>query len=82
MTSLAITRRKPACKSQTDSKLCFEPQWHVSRHLPFYLNQRRFRRCRLSTFPHLILYRETTTAIRIMVLKHVKRAPGHGLGRR
>ncbi|MCX6868803.1 MAG: type II toxin-antitoxin system RelE/ParE family toxin, partial [Verrucomicrobia bacterium] len=52
------------------------------RHFPYYLNQRRFRRCRLSTFPHLILYRETTAAIRIMVLKHVKRAPSHGLSRR
>ena len=51
------------------------------RQFPFYLNQRRFRRCRLSTFPHLILYRETTATIRIMVLKHVKRAPGYGLRR-
>jgi len=52
------------------------------RHFPFYLNQRRFRRCRLGTFPHLILYRETGAGIRIMVLKHVKRAPGFGIHRR
>ena len=29
-----------------------------------------------------ILYRETPSAIRVMVLKHVKRAPGFGLRRR
>jgi plasmid stabilization system protein ParE len=51
------------------------------RHFPFYLNQRRYRRCRLSTFPHLILYRETAGFVRVMVLKHVKRAPGFGLRR-
>ena len=28
------------------------------RHFPFYLNQRRYRRCSLPTFPHLILFRE------------------------
>jgi len=49
---------------------------------PFYLQQRRYRRCKLSTFPHLILFSESNGALKIMVLKHVKRAPGYGLGRR
>ncbi len=52
------------------------------KQFPFYLSQRRFRRFRLPTFPHLILYRETSSSIRIMVLKHVKRSPGFGLRRR
>jgi plasmid stabilization system protein ParE len=52
------------------------------RHQPFYLQQRHYRRCKLRTFPHLILYRETKTWVRIMVLKHVKRAPGFGLRRK
>lgn len=52
------------------------------RHFPFYLKQRRYRRFLLSTFPHLILYRETSVSIRIMVLKHVKRSPGFGMRRR
>ena len=52
------------------------------KHFPYYLKQRRFRRCLLPTFPHLILYRETSVSIRIMVLKHVKRSPGFGLRRR
>lgn len=52
------------------------------RHFPFYLKQRRFRRFLLPTFPHVILYREAPSAIRVMVLKHVKRAPGFGLRRR
>ena len=51
------------------------------RQFPFYLSQRRFRRCLLDTFPHVVLYRETSTGIRIMILKHVKRAPGFGLSR-
>lgn len=52
------------------------------RHFSFYLKQRRYRRCGLPTFPHLVLFRETPQSIRIMVLKHVKRAPGFGLRRR
>ena len=52
------------------------------RHFPFYQNQRRYRRCRLSTFPHLILYRETNDYLRVMVLKHVRRSPKFGLRRR
>ena len=52
------------------------------RYFPFYQNQRRYRRCRLSTFPHLILYRETDDYLRIMVLKHVRRSPNFGLRRR
>ena len=51
------------------------------RHFPFYLNQRRFRRCTIRNFPHLILYRETSETIRITVLKHVQRAPDYGLRR-
>ena len=52
------------------------------RHFPYYLRQRRYRRFALPTFPHLILFRETSISIRIMVLKHVKRSPGFGMRRR
>lgn len=52
------------------------------RHFPYYLKQRRYRRFALPTFPHLILFRETSISIRIMVLKHVNRSPGFGLRRR
>ena len=52
------------------------------RHFPFYLKQRLYRRYNLPTFPHVILYRETQSCIRVMVVKHVKRAPGFGLRRR
>ena len=52
------------------------------RHFPFYWTQRLFRRCKLKTFPHLILFRECRAGVRILVLKHVKRAPSFGLGRR
>mgnify|MGYP000163805026 CR=1 FL=1 len=52
------------------------------RHYPFYYQQRRYRCCRLSTFPHLILYRETSDYLRVIVLKHVRRSPSFGLRRR
>lgn len=52
------------------------------RHFPSYLKQCRYRSCGLPTFPHLILFRENAGSVRIMVLKHVKRAPGFGLRRR
>jgi plasmid stabilization system protein ParE len=52
------------------------------RRHPFYLQQRRYRRCKLITFPHLILFTESSRELKIMVLKHVKQAPGYGLGRR
>lgn len=52
------------------------------RHFPFYLHQRRYRRHTLRTFPHLILYLESADAIRIMVVKHIKRNPAYGLRRK
>ncbi|PAW66603.1 MAG: hypothetical protein B9S30_08020 [Verrucomicrobiia bacterium Tous-C5FEB] len=69
---------------------CFEAEFRAAlaaikespRHFPYYLKQRRYRRFALPTFPHLILFRETSISIRIMVLKHVKRSPGYGLRRR
>jgi plasmid stabilization system protein ParE len=52
------------------------------RHFPFYQKQRNYRRCLRATFPHVILFREAGAHVRIMVLKHVKRAPAFGLRRR
>ena len=52
------------------------------RHFPFYQKQRTFRRCLMTTFPHIILFREANDHVKIMVLKHVKRAPAFGLRRR
>jgi len=49
------------------------------RQFPYYFKQRRYRRCGLPTFPHLILFLENSKSIRIMVLRHVKRAPTYGL---
>lgn len=49
---------------------------------PYYLHQRRYRRHKLRTFPHLILFLESNEAIRIMVVKHIKRNPAYGLRRK
>jgi plasmid stabilization system protein ParE len=51
------------------------------RQFSFYQKQRSYRRCLLATFPHVILFREAGSHVRIMVLKHVKRAPTFGLRR-
>lgn len=52
------------------------------RHFPFYQKQRSYGRCMLVSFPHVILFREPGIHARIMVLKHIKRAPTFGLRRR
>lgn len=49
------------------------------RHFRFYQKQRRYRRWRLSTFPHLILYRAENGCLGVMVLKRVRRSPRFGL---
>lgn len=55
---------------------------NAPRHFPFYQKQRRYRRCLLPTFPHVILFSVSGTYVRIMVLKHVQRASSFGLRRR
>ena len=55
---------------------------NAPRHFPFYQKQRTYRRFLLTTFPHVILFREEGSHVRIIVLKHVKRAPSFGLRRR
>jgi toxin ParE1/3/4 len=48
----------------------------------FYLGKQPVRRARLRKFPHVILFRILQDRIRVMVVKHEKRHPGFGLGRR
>lgn len=45
----------------------------------YYHHNRIFRRCRLPHFPYLIIYRESTTGIRITLLKHERRHPLFGM---
>ena len=71
-----------AARFETELRSGVEAIKRQPRHFPYYLKQRRFRRYKLPTFPHVLLYRETATELRFIVLKHVKRAPGYGLGRK
>lgn len=71
-----------ADRFETEFRLAMFAIRNAPRHFPFYQKQRRYRRCLLDTFPHVILFRETGSHVRIMVLKHVKRAPTFGLRRR
>ena len=52
------------------------------RRYPFYLGNPVKRRVRLHRFPYLILYRILPDRVRITVVKHEKRNPAYGLGRR
>ena len=44
-------------------------------------HSRVFRRARFSHFPYLIVYRESASVIRIMILRHERRHPLHGMSR-
>lgn len=71
-----------ADRFESEFRLAIAAIKDAPRHFPFYQRQRRYRRCLLATFPHVILFREAGSHVRIMVLKHVKRAPSFGLSRR
>lgn len=49
---------------------------------PHYLQSDRLRRIRLASFPFLVVYRADATAVRVLLLKHERRAPGFGAERR
>lgn len=71
-----------ADRFETEFRLAIAAIRNAPRHFPFYQKQRSYRRCLLATFPHVILFREAGSHVRIIVLKHVKRASGFGLRRR
>jgi len=48
----------------------------------FYLKSDVFRRIRLESFPYVVIYREMADSVRITALKHEKRHPRFGMGRR
>jgi plasmid stabilization system protein ParE len=70
-----------ADRFESEFRLAIAAIRNAPRHFPFYQSQRIYRRCLLASFPHVILFREAGSHVRIMVLKHVKRAPGFGLRR-
>jgi len=51
------------------------------RQFAYYLKNRTHRRVRPTSFPWVMLFRETGNMIRITVLKHEKRRQGYGLRR-
>ena len=71
-----------ADRFETEFRLAISAILNAPRQFPFYQKQRRYRRCLLATFPHVILFREAGSHVRILVLKHVKRAAAFGLRRR
>ena len=52
------------------------------RRFSLYLGSKVFRRYQLPSFPYVIIYREKTMAVRVMIFKSEKRHPGYGMGRR
>lgn len=71
-----------AARFEEEFRAAVEAIKRQPRHFPYYLSQRRFRRYKLPTFPHLRLYRESNSTLRFIVLKHVRRAAEYGLRRR
>ena len=52
------------------------------RQFSFYLKSDVLRRIRLESFPYVIVYREKGAVVRIVLLKHERRHPRFGMGRR
>ena len=48
----------------------------------FYLGHRFLRRAKLDHFPHLIVFRILRDRVRVTIIKHAKRHPAYGIGRR
>ena len=46
-----------------------------------YLGSPIFRRAKVPSFPHLIIYRIVPSGVRITVVKHEKRHPRYGMSR-
>ena len=51
----AEARLEIADRFETEFRLAVSAIRHALRHFPFYQKQRRFRRCLMATFPHIIL---------------------------
>jgi toxin ParE1/3/4 len=41
-----------------------------------------YRRANFPSFPFHLLFRETADGVRVLVLRHHRRRPGHGMGRK
>ena len=48
----------------------------------FHMVTESLRRANFRRFPYHILYRETSAGLRVLVLRHHRRDPRYGLGRR
>ena len=73
----------PAVASRFESEVA-EASRRVRDHprqFAYYLQKRTHRRVRLTSFPWLMLFRETGDSIRILVLKHEKRQSAYGMRR-
>lgn len=56
----------------------------IARHperFPPYLGHHRFRRAKLGTFPHIVVFRILYDKVRVTVIKHEKRHPSFGMSR-
>jgi len=63
-------------------RACLAAIQSAPRQFSFYLESEVFRRIRLENFPYVVVYREKTDVVRVTLLKHERRHPRFGMGRR
>jgi plasmid stabilization system protein ParE len=70
-----LARRFHAEFEQLVAEICRHPQ-------RFHSISELLRRANFRSFPYHLLYRVTGTDVRILVLRHHRRGPSYGVGRR
>ena len=71
-----------ADRFEAEFRICIAAVKVGPTRFPFYQRSNSYRRIRLKSFPFLIIYRETTIGIRVILLKHERRHPRFGMERR
>jgi plasmid stabilization system protein ParE len=71
-----------AARFEAEFRVCLALIRSAPRQFPFYQGNGLFRRIRLENFPYVIVYREKPGAVRVTLLRHDRRHPRFGSGRR
>jgi plasmid stabilization system protein ParE len=71
-----------ADRFEGEFRACIAAIGAAPRQFSFYLKSDTLRRIRLESFPYVVVYRERGTVIRILLLKHERRHPRFGSGRK
>lgn len=67
-----------ADRFETEFRQCTSIIAETPRRFPFYAQSSTCRRVRLPSFPYVIVYRKTPGCVRVLILKHERRAVMYG----